>query len=229
MGASVRADSPLYSPRARRQGRSSRSLARDALARGRTRTLLVGVLLGLAFAGSRQQLGRRDAGGRHRHRRVDCAAGGTEARAAVRRRQRAAGDLLGGRQDELVRGAISSASSPTGAERSRRRRRAGDGFGPIRGYRRLHTRFFGAEILPRVGVSDAALDFALDAHGQGRRPAADERGARPARAPDRERAGRGGPATRSRGGRADRRPCARLARAGRRARSRSRSSPPRRR
>ena len=40
--------------------------------------------------------------------------------------------------------------------------RAGDGFGPIRGLRRLHTRFFGAEVLPRLAASDAALDFALD-------------------------------------------------------------------
>ena len=41
-------------------------------------------------------------------------------------------------------------------------RRAGDGFGPIRGLRRLHTRFFGAEVLPRLAASDAALEFALD-------------------------------------------------------------------
>jgi vancomycin resistance protein YoaR len=40
--------------------------------------------------------------------------------------------------------------------------RAGAGFGPIRGFRRLHTRFFGAEVLPRVSVSNAALEFALD-------------------------------------------------------------------
>lgn len=39
---------------------------------------------------------------------------------------------------------------------------AGEGFGPIRGFRRLHTRFFGAEVLPRLAVSDAALEFALD-------------------------------------------------------------------
>lgn len=41
-------------------------------------------------------------------------------------------------------------------------RRAGDGFGPVRGLRRLHTRFFGAEVLPRLAVSSAALEFALD-------------------------------------------------------------------
>ena len=40
--------------------------------------------------------------------------------------------------------------------------RAGDGFGPIRGFRRLRTRFFGAEVLPRIAVSNAALEFALD-------------------------------------------------------------------
>ena len=40
--------------------------------------------------------------------------------------------------------------------------RAGDGFGPIRGLRRLRTRFFGAEVLPRLAVSSSALEFALD-------------------------------------------------------------------
>jgi len=40
--------------------------------------------------------------------------------------------------------------------------RAGDGFGPIRGFRRLRTRFFGAEVLPPIAVSNAALEFALD-------------------------------------------------------------------
>ena len=39
---------------------------------------------------------------------------------------------------------------------------ASDGFGPIRGFRRLRTRFFGAEVLPPIAVSNAALEFALD-------------------------------------------------------------------
>ena len=39
--------------------------------------------------------------------------------------------------------------------------RQGDGFGPFRGFRRLHTRFFGAEINPRVAVSNAALEYKL--------------------------------------------------------------------
>src|SRR5262249_30240311 len=40
--------------------------------------------------------------------------------------------------------------------------RAGDGFGPLRGLRRLRARVFGAEVMPRLAVSNAALDYALD-------------------------------------------------------------------
>jgi vancomycin resistance protein YoaR len=40
--------------------------------------------------------------------------------------------------------------------------RAGDGFGPLRGFRRLRARVFGAEVLPRVAVSNAALEYVLD-------------------------------------------------------------------
>jgi vancomycin resistance protein YoaR len=38
---------------------------------------------------------------------------------------------------------------------------AGDGFGPVRGFRRLHVRVFGSEIAPPVRVYTAALDFKL--------------------------------------------------------------------
>ena len=38
-------------------------------------------------------------------------------------------------------------------------RREGDGFGPLRGYRRLQTRVFGADIAPPVRVYDAALRY----------------------------------------------------------------------
>ena len=37
--------------------------------------------------------------------------------------------------------------------------REGEGFGPVRGFRRLQARFFGAEILPPVQAYEAALDF----------------------------------------------------------------------
>ncbi len=40
--------------------------------------------------------------------------------------------------------------------------RTSDGFGPIRGFRRIHTRVFGAEVLPPLAVSNGALEFALD-------------------------------------------------------------------
>ncbi len=40
--------------------------------------------------------------------------------------------------------------------------RASDGFGPIRGFRRLRTRVFGAEVLPQLAVSNGALEFALE-------------------------------------------------------------------
>ncbi|HVM68628.1 MAG TPA: peptidoglycan binding domain-containing protein, partial [Gaiellaceae bacterium] len=37
----------------------------------------------------------------------------------------------------------------------------GEGFGPVRGYRRLQTRFFGAEIVPPIRAYEAALDYKL--------------------------------------------------------------------
>jgi vancomycin resistance protein YoaR len=40
--------------------------------------------------------------------------------------------------------------------------RSADGFGPIRGLQRLRVRFFGADVLPRLSVSDGALEYALD-------------------------------------------------------------------
>lgn len=39
--------------------------------------------------------------------------------------------------------------------------REGEGFGPVRGFRRLQTRFFGAEISPPVQAYAAALDYKL--------------------------------------------------------------------
>jgi vancomycin resistance protein YoaR len=122
---------------------------------------VIGILVGLAFAGSRQILaeGTQVAG-------VDV--GGMTTREAVAQLEAefsevrkqpvefTAGDgtySLAANQlgvDPDWHGAVAAAA------------RAGDGFGPIRGFRRLHTRFFGAEILPSIEVSDAALEFALD-------------------------------------------------------------------
>jgi vancomycin resistance protein YoaR len=41
-------------------------------------------------------------------------------------------------------------------------RRQGEGFGPLRGFRRLDMRFFGADVAPPTQVYDAALRFRLD-------------------------------------------------------------------
>lgn len=38
----------------------------------------------------------------------------------------------------------------------------GEGFGPVRGFRRLHTRFFGAAVAPPTRVYDAALTYTVD-------------------------------------------------------------------
>jgi vancomycin resistance protein YoaR len=40
-------------------------------------------------------------------------------------------------------------------------RREGEGFGPVRGFRRIQTRIFGADIAPATQVSSASLDYAL--------------------------------------------------------------------
>lgn len=123
--------------------------------------LLVAALLGLAFAGQQHELaaGTRIAG-------VDV--GGLSEHAAVAKLERrfarieakpvafsAAGSSFSYAADQLGvqpnwRAAVSAAAHASG------------GFGPIRGFRRLHTRFFGAEVMPPIAVSDAALVYALD-------------------------------------------------------------------
>ena len=67
--------------------------------------------------------------------------------------------------------------------------RAGDGFGPLRGFRRLRARVFGAEVLPRLAVSNAALEYALDQIADDVDRGAEERGARPHGSALRGRAG----------------------------------------
>ena len=159
MPPSVRADSPLYSPRARRRGRARPAYAPLAIVAGLF--VLVGILLGLAFAGSPQELADGthvagvDVGGMTERQAVAALSGAfaeVEADAvtflAGEERFSIAANQLGVEPD--WRAAVAAAA------------RAGDGFGPIRGFRRIHTRFFGAEILPSLAVSDAALEFALE-------------------------------------------------------------------
>jgi len=119
------------------------------------------VLIGLAFAGSSRELaeGTHVAG-------VDV--GGLSRAAAVARLEAqfekvsaepvtfTAGDAT------FSFGANQLAVEPDWSAAVAAAGRAGGGFGPLRGLRRLHTRFFGAEVLPRLAASDAALEFALD-------------------------------------------------------------------
>jgi len=155
----VRADSPLFSHPARRQGRTRSAYVSLAILAGIF--ALVGVLLGLAFAGSRTELAKGteiagiDVGGLTEReavsalsRRFDEVAAKPVAFVADDERFAFAANQIGVEPD--WRGAVAAAG------------REGGGFGPIRGFRRIHTRFFGAEIFPSVAVSDAALEFALE-------------------------------------------------------------------
>ncbi|MFO7572143.1 MAG: VanW family protein [Gaiellaceae bacterium] len=155
----MRAESPLFTPSARRRRRSRSTPL--TLAVGLGVLALLAILLGFAFAGSRQQLaeGTRVAG-------VDL--GGLT--------QREAAALLDRSFDEVAAEPVSFTAGgeefPLAADQLAVRpdwraavaaaARSGDGFGPIRGFRRLHTRFFGAEVLPALAVSSGALEFALD-------------------------------------------------------------------
>ncbi len=122
---------------------------------------VVGVVLGLAFAGSSRELaaGARVGG-------VDV--GGLTQRQAVEKLDRLFAEvaddpvtfLAGEESYTFAANQLGVRPDWTGAVAAAGR--AGDGFGPIRGFRRLHTRFFGAEVLPRLAVSNAALDFALE-------------------------------------------------------------------
>jgi vancomycin resistance protein YoaR len=121
----------------------------------------VAVLVGFAFAGSRSELaaGTHVAG-------VDV--GGMTKREAIatldalyeRQSGDAADFAAGGRTYSLAPtqlGVHPDWSSAVDAAA-----RAGDGFGPLRGLRRIRARVFGAEVLPEIAVSNAALEYALD-------------------------------------------------------------------
>jgi vancomycin resistance protein YoaR len=155
----VRADSPIFSSTSRRRSRSRSTLVTAALCIAGL--VALAVLVGLAYAGSSRELaeGTQVAG-------VDV--GGLSSQAAVSRLDAQfasvsaepvafmAGDAT------FTFAANQLAVQPDWRAAVVAVGRAGEGFGPIRGLRRLHTRFFGAEVLPRLAVSDAALEFALD-------------------------------------------------------------------
>ena len=123
--------------------------------------LLIAVLVGLAFAGSRNELasGTEVAG-------VDV--GSLTRREAVAKldslfEQRSARPVAFAAVGETYRFAPNQLGvQPDWSAAVAAAGRAGDGFGPLRGFRRLRARVFGAEVLPRITVSNAALEYALD-------------------------------------------------------------------
>jgi vancomycin resistance protein YoaR len=155
----LRVDSPLYTPRARPRRRAltiPRAIA--GIAAG---VVIVAVLVGLAFAGSQNELAAGtevagvDVGGLTRGAAVAKLDGLFEQRSAQPVTFAAAGESYRFAANQLgVQPDWSAAVAAAG--------RAGDGFGPLRGFRRLRARVFGAEVLPRITVSNAALEYALD-------------------------------------------------------------------
>ncbi len=151
--------SPLYLPSARRRSRG-RSTA-VSLAVGAALLLAIAVLVGLAYAGSSAQLaeGTTVAG-------VDV--GGLTRAEAVALLRAEFGRVssqpiefhAGGTAYPLA--AEQLAVEPDWGAAVGAAARTSGGFGPLRGFRRLHTRFFGAEVLPPLAVSNAALEYALD-------------------------------------------------------------------
>ena len=123
--------------------------------------VLLVVLVGLAFAGSQNELaaGTEVAG-------VDV--GGLTRGAAVAKldglfEQRSTQPVTFAAGGETYRFAANQLGvQPDWNAAVAAAERAGDGFGPLRGFRRLRARVFGAEVLPRLMVSNAALEYALD-------------------------------------------------------------------
>jgi vancomycin resistance protein YoaR len=117
--------------------------------------------LGLAFAGSPQTLpaGSRIAG-------VDVAGlTPAEARAMLEQRMESQEDIpvtftAGDRSWRVKPAAIIDGTDWAAAVEAARQQ--GEGFGPVRGLRRLGMRVFGSDIVPRTRVRESALDYELD-------------------------------------------------------------------
>jgi vancomycin resistance protein YoaR len=153
------ADAPLTAVRLRRRRRSTRA---RVLARALSLVALVAALaaavLGLVFAGSAGQIaeGVHIAG-------VDVS-GLTpkEARTTLGRRAAALSRVpvtfvADGRRWRITPAQLGVEVDWAAAVEAARRQ--GEGFGPVRGFRRLHVRFFGADVAPPVQVFDNALQY----------------------------------------------------------------------
>jgi vancomycin resistance protein YoaR len=155
----MRADSPLYAPRSRERRRTRSTPA--VVAGVAISAALIALLVGLAFAGSKSELasGTEVAG---------VEVGGLTNREAIAKLdalfEKRSHDPVEFRAGE---GSYSFAANQLGVQPDwsaavAAAGRAGDGFGPLRGFRRIRARVFGAEVLPRLAVSNAALEYALD-------------------------------------------------------------------
>jgi vancomycin resistance protein YoaR len=155
----VHAESPLLAPRSRARKRALSAPALVALGAGGA--VALALVVGLAFAGRSSELaagtrvGGVDVGGLTKH------------QAVARLDRRFATSSV--RPVSFVAGtktytfaANQLAVQPDWAAAVTAAENAGDGFGPLRGFRRLRARVFGAEILPRLTVSNAALEYVLD-------------------------------------------------------------------
>ena len=145
----MRAESPLYSPRSRTR-RRARSLRTVAVAAAGGAAILA-ILVGFAFAGSRSELasGTQVAG-------VDV--GGMTNREAIakldalyERRSAVSVDFTAGRETYSL-APNQLGIQPDWSAAVAAAARAGDGFGPLRGFRRIRARVFGAEVLPQLAV-----------------------------------------------------------------------------
>jgi len=160
ISTSVRTDTTIYRPRVR-QSQSPRRIALRRAVFLTASIALLAVLVGLAFAGSPTRLAAGttvagvDVGGLSERETVRT----LSARAAAVERQPVT-FTAGGQQFAVSAsqlgvmvdwrsGAMAAAAG-------------GGGFGPVRGFRRLQARLFGADISPPVSAYDAAVEYKLD-------------------------------------------------------------------
>ena len=148
-------------PRRRRRTRAQRRLFWQRAAVVATVAGLAAIVLGLAFAGSPSRIANGvriagvDVGGKTPH----------QARSILERRAEALASVpvtfrVGDRSWELQPRHLGIQVDWGAAVDAVRRQ--GNGFGPLRGLRRLDLRFFGADVAPPTQVYDAALAAKLD-------------------------------------------------------------------
>ncbi len=155
----MRTDTTIYRPRVR-QSQSSRRIVLRRVVFLTAAVVLLGGLTGLAFAGSRTTLATGttvaglDVGGLSEAQAVQM----LSSRGAAVERQPIT-FTAGGQRFSLSASQLGVMTDwRTGVSAAAAQ---GAGFGPVRGFRRLRARFFGAESTPPVTAYNAALDYKL--------------------------------------------------------------------